>query len=676
MPPPDGQLAALARARFHHLTPAELELVFRAPEGSLTICGPNANHDDPANDPAQADEWGKDREIRADLIRWLCQDRHARELVDPKGIQVFGAKVTEALDLSSVPVPFPLTLARCLLIEELNLRYAEIPAINLQGTWVSSIAADGVQVRNFIFLRNGFHAAGQVRLAGARIEGNIECDRGTIENPARPGIPRSGRALVADGAIVNGAVFLRNQFSAVGEVRLVGAQIGGNFDCTNATFKNPLRDRVEQSGIALHADGILVKGGVFLGLGFRAEGEVRLQAAQIGSALECSGGTFSDPSQKHGGGHALTADRVVVRGDVLFAQAFHAEGEVRLLGARIGGDLSCIGGTFINPPKADLPASNHALSAHTVTIGGNVFLRDGFHAEGEVSFTGAQIAGNLECTGGAFLGELNMQTASVKGALFWRSIEDPRLLRLNLENASVGALADNSEGWPLPGNLILDGFVYERFSGGAPKDAKERLDWLARQKEFEPHPYRQLANVLRDQGDAMGAQKVLFEMEGRRRQKEDRGWVARAWSFLFRNTVGYGYLPTTRAASCLVVLTAMGTLLFWGGYHAGSIVPTDKEAYSLFKNDHQVPPHYERFQAAMYSLENSFQLIKLGQAKRWQPDPGPQAANPFVKGCVLRFAHPFISTSFLRVWRWFQIISGWFFTAVIVGGLTGIVRKD
>src|SRR5271157_6147452 len=81
-------LEVLAQARFGELSQAELKLLSAAPKGEAAFCGPSGKDDDPANDPAKADEWGSDREIRADLIRWLCVDRDAASAVDPRGIQV------------------------------------------------------------------------------------------------------------------------------------------------------------------------------------------------------------------------------------------------------------------------------------------------------------------------------------------------------------------------------------------------------------------------------------------------------------------------------------------------------------------------------------------------------------------------------------------------------------
>jgi hypothetical protein len=164
-------------------------------------------------------------------------------------------------------------------------------------------------------------------------------------------------------------------------------------------------------------------------------------------------------------------------------------------------------------------------------------------------------------------------------------------------------------------------------------------------------------------------------MEHQRRKEKDRNLLSRLLSFLFRITVGYGFYPIPAALGWLAALFALGFFLFWGGYNAGSIVPVDKEAYQAFKND-QLPAYYEHFHSSMYSLENSFQLVRFGQVDRWQPDPTPQQVPLVARDWLHRSARLFISADTLRWYRWFQIILGWFFTAMIVAGVTGIVRKD
>jgi hypothetical protein len=624
-------LVALAQARFADLSEAELKLLRAAPKGEVAWCGPSAKDDDPANDPAKADEWAPEREIRADLIRWLYVDRAAASAVDPKGIQIHAAKITGGLDLSFVSVPFPLGLCRCRFTDDADLTSTDLPALNLAGSQVQSVTADGANVKGGVFLNDGFRAEGGVRLLGARIGGDLDCSGGTFKNPGSD-------ALIADGANVKGGVFLDDGFKAEGTVRLLGAQIGGNLECTGGTFSNPGKN-------ALHADGPKVKGDVLLRDGFSAEGEVHLLGAQIGGDLDCGGGTFKNP-----GKNALSADRADVKGSVFLREGFRAEGEVSLLDAQIGGSLECTRGTLTNQGQT-------ALQGGRADVKGSVFLRDGFSAEGEVRLLGAQIGSSLDCRGGK-PSQVIAQNAAIRGTLFWQGVE---ATSLDLMNASAGSLIDDEKSWPAKGKLFLDGFVYGHISGKSPKDAKTRLKWLERQDPFTPKPYRQLAKVLREAGDDSGARKVLFEMERRRRQVEDRRWYSRLWGWVLRLTIGYGIYPL-RAFVWLAVLWALAWGLFREGYFRGVVTPTDKDAYCFFHDHGWSPEHYQRFTASIYSLENSLPFVNLGQKDHWTPDPNQQG--------LWRLA------SFLRVFRWGQVLLGWLLATLFLAGVTGIVRKE
>ncbi len=115
----------------------------------------------------------------------------------------------------------------------------------------------------------------------------------------------------------------------------------------------------------------------FLQSNFSAKGEVRLLGAKIGGIFSCIDGTFSNER-----GNALSADRIKVDGNVFLQDKFDATGEVRLLGAKIGGHLSCIDGTFSNERGDALDASNAQIT-------GAIFWRGGTSAVGRVQLSGA-----------------------------------------------------------------------------------------------------------------------------------------------------------------------------------------------------------------------------------------------------------------------------------------------
>ena len=319
------KLLELARAAFADLSDAEKKVVAAAADGQPAVL---SSSDAAENDPEKADAWGNERTVRADVIRWLCTDGLARRRIDPHGVLAKGIKVAGRLDLSFTSVPFPLGLFRSVLPEGINFCSAEIRAVNLNGSSSGPIGADGLTVHGSLFLRDGFHARGEVRLLGAKIGGNLECNGGAFENDGK-------NALSADGVEVRGGVFLREGFHAKGEVRLLGAKIGGNLDCTGGKFENAGK-------YALSADGVDVRGEVFLSDGFHAKGEVGLLGAKIGGNLDCHGGTF-----ENAGKDALSADGASVHGTLFLKDGFRAQGVVRLVMARAG---------VLNDAKASWPA--------------------------------------------------------------------------------------------------------------------------------------------------------------------------------------------------------------------------------------------------------------------------------------------------------------------------------
>lgn len=123
------------------------------------------------------------------------------------------------------------------------------------------------------------------------------------------------------------------------------------------------------------------------------------------------------------------------------------------------------------------------IDADGLVTDGSVFLRDGFESQELIRLLGARIGGNLECTKGIFCPQgwrsITADGMQVIGALIFREISPPAQ-RVSLASASVGRLIDDGESWGE--GLILDGFRYGTITGGAPKDAATRIAWLNKQR--------------------------------------------------------------------------------------------------------------------------------------------------------------------------------------------------
>lgn len=423
--------------------------------------------------------------IRGGLIRFLLLGGDETHPTHENGVRLVGAWISDTLALESVRAVADLQLIDCFIAEQVIARDAKLTGFALRRCQLPGLRADRIAVSGSVFLDGGFTATGEVRLSGGQIGGNLECGDGIFCNADKDGKPL-GNALSADGLVVRGDVFLNHGFTATGHVRLLGAQIGGDLTCTGGTFSNVAQDGYPLNR-ALSADRMVVKGGIFLNGGFTAMGEVRLPGAQIGGNLACSGGTFTN-TDKDGKplGDALTADRMVVTGSIFLDDGFTAMGEVRLLGAQVGGAIYADDGTFCNAGKDGKPLGA-ALGADGMVVTGGVFLNNGFIATGSVRLLGAQIGGGFNCTGGTFknatkdgklLGDaLNADGMVVTDGLFMRRGKFVGLV--NLTAAHAGSLVDDGACWPNE-SLILDGFHYDRISASS-TDAAMRIGWLEKQ---------------------------------------------------------------------------------------------------------------------------------------------------------------------------------------------------
>jgi len=255
-------LTKLASARFSNLTRAEQAVLEHADvknvgRADYAVSGPSAEPGDSSNNPADAAKWDAQREIRAALIRWMSVDPDAIRQIDPQGIRVLGAKITGSLNLSQVHVPFAITLRNCAIPEAMELASAEIPSLDLQGSYTGSIHAAAINVSHVLSLVQ-IHLAGIVDLTEATI-GVFSANGAHLKYAAEPGYAFAPTRSVLNltEAHIKGSVSLNDGFEADGGVTLNGSRIGGDLNCFSAQFFNP-------GNIAIDAIGTEIAGSVTL----------------------------------------------------------------------------------------------------------------------------------------------------------------------------------------------------------------------------------------------------------------------------------------------------------------------------------------------------------------------------------------------------------------------------
>jgi hypothetical protein len=285
---PSGDLKAIRIQRFGKLSEAESRLLYVAPRGEAAVCSYTSDPRDLANDPADSDNWGSERVIRAELIRWLCVDQAASNAVDRRGIRIFAAKITGKLDLSYSTVSFPLCLEQCRLTDDALLKGVKIPELILNGSHTRCLMAEEAEVKGNLLLQHGFTADGEVRLIAAQI-GTLNCEGSSFSNSGGCSDPSEEKhireAIRADRMKVGGGVFFNKGFQADGEVSLNGAFVGGDLSCKGGSFRN-------LNGYAISAENVTVGQNVLLFGGFTAYGKIELFGAKIGQSLNCYGGVF------------------------------------------------------------------------------------------------------------------------------------------------------------------------------------------------------------------------------------------------------------------------------------------------------------------------------------------------------------------------------------------------
>ena len=573
-----SKLVTLAATIFPNLTHAEVALLEHADvknvrRAEFAAGGPSSNPDDSSNNPANASQWGPQREIRASLIRWMSVDPDAIRQIDLQGIRVLGAKIVGSLDLSQVRVPFAISLRNCAIPEAMELAQAEIPSLDLQGSYTGSIHAASINVSHVLSLNN-VQLTGIVNLSEATLDA-FSANGGHFKYTAEPGYYNAPFRTVLDltYATIKGSVNLSDGFEADGEVDLYTSRIGADLNCNSGHFVNP-------GNVAIDAIGAEIAGFLLLS----------------GSDSAVTGYSF-----EHGG-------------------PLKVNGDLRFRGTRMGGVVvwqAIFSGSPTTPPGL-APGVPHGLE---------------------------------------------MPDISVRGPFLWQDVTLEGGTQLVLIGASIELLGDQERSWPAPGNLFIEGLTYSGFQNGlTPTDADTRLKWLALQRDYHPQPYRQLAKVLRELGDEKGAVKILVA-EGDARYRQMR-FPGRLLGIFLKYTIGYGHRPL------LALFWSLGVVVIgWTMVSVGSRAGVMARGWPEHKPAEATKSH-EELHPLLYSLDTFLPVVDLHQEYYWWPDAT-------MSGSVEVFGRRItISGRFLRHYLWLQIMAGWLLSGIFIAGVTGLIRND
>ena len=340
-------------------------------------------------------------------------------------------------------------------------------------------------------------------------------------------------------------------------MNLNGVQIRGRLSFNGATITNTTAGG--KAVVALSAVGARIAGTLRFarfgpttttepgGARLHCEGRINLAGAEVGGDLLFQGASLRNGTED---AIALSAKGIHVGGNVSFTSGFSAEGAVMMPGATVGRGVRFSEARFRNRAET-------AIHAKDMRIGDDLCFEN-TAAEGDLRFERIDVAGSLVWDGLAISSTrkqkpnppLDLRHARIGSALKARelSVEHPSLIDLYGMRVSSIELSW-PKGWGSPkadhrARLVnLDGLTYDRITISSAREkasasllvrlgdllarvfgprrnslANDYARWLRLQAKqtagdgsgFLPQPYRQLARVLRNQGEDGAARDIAI----------------------------------------------------------------------------------------------------------------------------------------------------------------------
>lgn len=384
----------------------------------------------------------------------------------------------------------------------------------------------------------------------------------------------------------------------------------------------------------------------------------------------------------------LRADRAAIAGNVGLTVSpgdkpipFVARCPVDLRGARIGGQLNCMGGRF-------QARGGYCLWLERIEIGSSVILRDleamPFTAWGTVLLFGAHIQGGLLCRGGNYgppfgdptAGEiLRLEAARVGGIFEWspNSVVGGGDCSINLRHAQAAvlhvrdaAIANNDQ----RRRFALAGLTYSALGQDLASNPQRLANWieLADGGGCLPQPYEQMARVLRAEGNRDAADEIAIAKHVHWRNDYKGRWapLRRFLEWVFLDVpVRYGHKPL-HALVCAFIICVLASTTFWAADREGVMGPVGTDTVVLARSApgapprliRVVPPGHPRFQPVAYTLDVFVPVLDLDQQTKWAPN----SSKPWGTECW--------------VLVWVLTALGWYLSTLFISAFTGLIQTE
>lgn len=507
----------------------------------------------------------------------------------------------------------------------------------LKGFAPVEFDATGLSVGGCLLLTPNVIVTGRIILRHVHVKGRIEANELQIDRSYHP-------ALIAESAVIDGDFDLSG-ITCCGLLNLAGAHVGGALLLSAARLRNPCPPDSPLSDTdpcTFYGDQIEIEGDCFLNRGFMSSGEVRLLGARIGGDLTCSGSRVEAYSI---GGDSLCLTNSRIEKNFFFDGDAESIGRLNCLGMTVGGVCYFENATFTTW------SSRPVLCLEQATITGTLRL--------------------AACDGRGVFDISRAHLSVLQAGEFSQNSS----IELDLRHTHCTILKDGPDFWNALDSYDIRGFRYEAFFGSKDWRLSDCLGWLEGshgRDQFSPQPYEAFASVQKMLGFSDDAKDILIAMERRRPETWHPPTTARYlaryvlqlwWHFLHDVISRFGYRPVRAFVGILIFLGIGGYLIDMAHQEAAFAAVRPKmflgtKAEVGGTQPEELPTSYPVLVPLAYSADVLLPFVDFHQEEFWIPNHSTSAGR------------------WIQAYLWFQQLIGWLLSYFAVAAVAGLVKRE